>query len=129
MTQGEITGTEMGKKFGWPRRSGMAFAQNGREISVRYTVNGTEYNTEFKLPADAAAMPTPHPRSGLFSTGTKAECVTFYYDPENPHVVVLHPGDRTVAVFSIGTGSVMTVICSMFIFVLQSGLPRRRGTN
>jgi len=76
-----------------PRRSGFGFAEDVREVSVRYTVNDTEYNTDFKLPAIAKTVPTPNPRSGLFSTRTNAEHITLYYDPENPREVVLHPGD------------------------------------
>jgi len=122
ITQGEITRVQIVKGFTGSRQSGIALAVNEREISVRYTVNGAEYASDFKIPADSPQMPPAiHPSAG-FSSKTNLERITLYYDPENPREAVLHPGDQGTAVYGIAFGGMATFIGSMFIFALASWL-------
>ncbi len=123
-TQAEITHTQMVKGFLAPRRGGITFAENEREISVRYTANGADYTTDFRLPSDASNSSIPNPPHRGFSTANNIEQMTLYYNPENPREVVIHPGDQTTAVYGIAFGGTATVVCSMFIFALASWLSK-----
>ena len=126
MTQGEVTRAQMVKGFSAPKRSGISFAVYEREISVRYTVNGAEYTSEFRLPADASKAITPNLPHRGFSPAVSTERVTVYYDPKNPREAILHPGDRANAIYGMVFGGTFTLVFSMFIFVLASRLSKRR---
>jgi hypothetical protein len=117
-----ITRSEIVRDFSLPPRSGTAFAESVRQVSVRYAANSKEYFAEFKLPASVTSAPTPAPRHGFFSIPTSTERVTVYYNPDNPREVVLHPGDETAAIYGITFGGILAAIFSMLIFVLAPKL-------
>jgi len=121
-TQAEVTRSQVVKRFLAATRNEIAFAVYDREISLRYTVKGVEYITDFKLPGDASNAPTPNSSYGVSSPASNIEHMALYYDPENPREAVLHPGDKTTAVRGMAVGGMGTVILSMFIFVLASSL-------
>ena len=62
------------------------------------------------------------PRHGFFSSATSTERITLYYDPDNPRVAVLHPGDETAAVYGMTFGGMLAAIFSMLIFMLAPKL-------
>jgi Protein of unknown function (DUF3592) len=120
--EAEITRAEMVKNFSLPPRSGTAFAESVRQVSVRYAANSKEYTTEFKLPASVISVPTPSPRQGFFSNKTSTERVVVYYNPDNPREVILNPGHETTAIYGMTFGSILAAIFSMLIFVLAPKL-------
>lgn len=127
--QAEIIQSEVVKRFYSPPRREITSTRFEREISVRYSVNGAEYSTDFKIPVDTPnAPPANHPYVG-FSSKTNIERVTLYYDPKNPREAVLHPGDQGTAVYGIASGGTFAVLFSMAIFVIASALsnPAARG--
>ena len=124
MTQAEITHAQMVSGFLAPRRIGNTLAVYEREISVRYTVNGTEYTTDFKLPAEGSNKLPEKLSRGVMASAPDSEHIIPYYNPENPREVVLHPGNQATAVFGMAFGGTATVVYSMFIFALASWLSK-----
>src|ERR1035438_3489108 len=111
----EITRAVIAKDFSLPPRSGTAYAESVRQVSVRYAANSNEYSAEFKLPASITSVPAPTLRHGFFSNATSTERITVYYNPDNPREVVLHPGDETAAIYGITFGGMLAAIFSMLI--------------
>lgn len=123
-TQAEITRSEMVKAFPVPRRSAIALVEYHCEISVRYSVNGTEYTTDFRLPSGASNTPIPSQRG--FSRATNTEYITLYYNPENLREGGLHPGDQAAAVYCMTLGGTLTALFSVAIFTLALWLSKLR---
>jgi hypothetical protein len=126
--QAEITRAKLVKRFFAPTLDEIAFAVYDREISVRYTVEGVEYTSDFRLPANESNTPAKNPSRSVTASARDIEHITLYYDPENPHEVVLHPGDQTAAVRGVVCGAITTAVCSLFVFLLGSWLSRH-GAN
>jgi hypothetical protein len=118
MLQADITRSEIVKAFPVLRRSSIEFAQDVRKVSIRYVVNGRDYNNDFELPAKATNMSARNPGLGLSSSAKNTEHISIYYDPGDPREVVLHPGDKSAAVSGISVGGMLTIIFSMTIFML-----------
>ena len=122
--QAKVTHSQVVRRFLAATRDEIAFAVYDREISLRYTVNGAEYITDFKLPSNASKTPTPNSSYGVPSSAPNTEHITLYYDPENPREAVLHPGDMAAAVRSMAVGGMGIVILSTFILMLASSLSK-----
>jgi hypothetical protein len=123
-TQAEITHSEVARDIAPPTRFGIGFALNMRQISVSYQVNGARYTADFKISADTVSTSPRNPAHDMFSSPAKVEHLTVYYDPENPRMVVLYPGDQSIALRGVIGGSMAIIIPSMFILLLGSLLSK-----
>jgi hypothetical protein len=127
MTQATITHAQTVKGSTGPRRGGYALAIYRRELSVRYTVESIEYTYDFILPAEGSSTLAVDPSRGAMAPTADRDHVTLYYNPENPHEVVLHPGDMYAGLNGMILGGTLTVFFSIFTFVVASRLPKPRA--
>ncbi len=122
--QAEITRIVQAKTFPQPRRE-ITSAAYERETSVKYTVNGTQYTTDFRLPV-GSSNEAADPRDSEMGSEGHIDRLTVYYNPGNPREVVLYPGNYAVAVRGVAVGGMGTLICSMLVLLLVSKLSTPR---